>query len=114
MGATISHAAAIYSGVPQGSILGPLLFLICVNDLPANFSSEVAMFADDTTALSHGTSHRSVSPDMQSNPDKIYVYAVNSRLLPHPKKTKAIIFSKRSQASQFDFDPGKKQHRICS
>ena len=98
----MSHAATIYSGVPQGSILGPLLFLIYVNDFPANLSSEVVMFADDTTVLSHGTSHRSVSTDMQSNLDKIYDYAVNNRLVPHPKKTKAIIFSKRSQASQFE------------
>ena len=99
---TLSHAATIYSGVPHGSILGPLLLLIYVNDLPANLSSEVVMFADDTTVLSHGTSHRSVSTDMQSNLDKIYDYAVNNRLVPHPKKTKAIIFSKRSQASQFE------------
>ena len=39
---------------------------------------------------------------MQSNLDKIYDYAVNNRLVPHPKKRKAIIFSKRSQASQFE------------
>ena len=99
---TLSNAATIYPGVPQRSILGPLLFLIYVNDLPANRSSEVMMFADDTTVLSHGTSHRSVSTDMQSNLDKIYDYAVNNRLVPYPKKTKAIIFSKRSQATQFE------------
>ena len=47
-----SHWAIVESGVPQGSVLGPLLFLIYINDLEKGIKSKINFFADDTYLFS--------------------------------------------------------------
>ena len=48
----VSACGSVNEGVPQGSILGTLLFLIYINDLSDNLSSNVKLFADDTSLFS--------------------------------------------------------------
>ena len=48
VGKTLSDAGKLSCGVPQGSILGPLLFLLYINDMPQALSCDLLLYADDS------------------------------------------------------------------
>ena len=68
----------VTSGVPQGSILGPLLFLIYINDLPDSvLFSKPLLFADDTKCLISSTKDVS-SHNMQQDLDSLYQWSISN------------------------------------
>ena len=76
----LSDTLPVLSGVPQGSILGPLLFLIYVNDLPSEVtSSKPFLFADDTKLLKI-ISQLSDSVFLQKDLDSFYNWSITNEL----------------------------------
>ena len=76
-----SHTLPVLSGVPQGSILGPLLFLVFVNDLPDSIStqSSVAMFADHTKRY-RPVNKLADCKSLQNDLNKLVTWCNNSRM----------------------------------
>ena len=70
-----SQLSTISAGVPQGSVLGPLFFLVYKNDLVENFNSDVKMFADDTSLFSTVTNETVTAEVLNRDLEKARLWA---------------------------------------
>ena len=83
-----SDYSLIESGVPQGSVLGPLLFLIYINDLERNIRSNIKFFADDTMLFSIVKDPVISANDLNYELDIIYQWAHQWKMEFNPDPTK--------------------------
>ena len=84
----------IVCGVPQGTILGPLLFLMFINDLPLytdNVFTE--LYADDTTIYQISNSQHFIEQDLQMALQKLSVWCKLNGMLLNTEKTKVMLIT---------------------
>ena len=91
----LSSWITIKAGVPQGSIMGPILFLIYTNDLPNEVSSIIKMFADDTILGAAGNTSEDCANTLQPNIDKLAAWAKKWKIKLNPSKTKCLTISRK-------------------
>ena len=106
-GKGLSTPAYIKSGVPQGSILGPTLFLIFINDLPLHMEyCDIDLFADDATFHANGKTKSEVEPKLQTDGNNSKSWAKHHKMQIHYDKTSCMTLGSRhrtqNKASKLD------------
>lgn len=83
-----SSSKIVEHGVPQGSILGPILFLLYINDLPLNITqAKVILFADDTNLIFNSSDSINLQVKISETSNKLEQWLANNKLKLNVNKT---------------------------
>ena len=102
---TKSSFKSVSCGVPQGSILGPLLFLLFINDLPL-YTSNVStdMYADDTTLSDVQISLEAIERNLQIALNALQVWCKNNGMVLNSTKTKVMLITTNQKRQRLNKD----------
>ncbi|KAK3085883.1 hypothetical protein FSP39_009995 [Pinctada imbricata] len=97
-----SDYVPVLSGVPQGSVLGPSLFLFYINDIPVGLNSTIRLFADDTIAYLVVKSNHDCKT-LQNDLDKLGIWENKWKMAFHPDKCNVLSISKSKNPIKYDY-----------
>ena len=97
---TVSEWTFIRAGEPQGSILGPLLFLVHINDIVRDIGSNIRLFADDTGLFIIVDNPVTAADSLNTDLTKISQWAATWLVTFNPAKTEALLFSRKLNRPQ--------------
>ena len=87
-----SLAGIVTCGVPQGSILGPLLFLCYINDMPMSVRCRVLLYADDSALIVSGKDPKIIAETLSKELGSCRQWLIDNKLSLHLGKTESILF----------------------
>ena len=99
---TFSAQKPVKYGVPQGSILGPLLFLLFVNDLPLHTNAMIDLYADDATVYEISKSKEEIERKLQIAVLEIASWCKKNGMVINIDKTKAMLITTRQRRRRID------------
>ena len=91
---------SVTSGIPQGSVLGPILFVLFINDLPDLVNSSIYLFADDTKIFNKIQTIQDATI-LQDDLNILSDWSDQWLLRFHPEKCKLIHFGKNNSSSPY-------------
>lgn len=94
---THSSPANISCGVPQGSILGPLLFLVYVNDMAAVVQNKLMLYADDSAILVSSKNKEDIELLLSKDMNTVSQWLACNKLSLHLGKTESILFGSKQR-----------------
>ena len=97
-----SSEIPVTSGVPQGLVLGPVLLLLYINDLPENINSQVRLFADDTTVYLTVTS-KDDSQTLQQDLQKLEKWEKTWEMHFNPSKCQVLHITRARNSLQTQY-----------
>ena len=86
----------INAGVPQGSILGPLFFLVFINDIVLEVNCSIKLFADDTTIYIIIENANTAGELLNFNLEKVHRWSENWLVNFNPQKTESLLISRKT------------------
>ena len=87
--------SVLKAGVPQGSILGPLLYLVYINDIVDDLESNISLFADDTSLSLEIDNPDICGMQLQSDINKITEWALRWIVKFNPLKSKSLVITRK-------------------